>query len=226
MISLDRDVREKIKLITKHICESDGWGCIVCIKAEMQAQCALELINPPTCSLCESILPFNLANYFSVPVENEDTAIRCQQIIEKFNLTYTCPGFNLWGLCPCKGDDNLTDENSEKIRNKFKDLSSGRLVYAYYWKDTNLPVYVGSTVNLLTRDKAWSKMAKTPKNNSRFGKLLHQYGRESFILKILEPKTTWDASLWLEDYWMKKLKTRTKDGNGGMNNERAEIPWS
>jgi len=61
-------------------------------------------------------------------------------------------------------------------------------------------------------------------------------GQDFFRLEIIDwvkPKGTngWYGDVYgkshrLEDFWMKKLKTRTKDGRGGQNTSPAGIPFS
>jgi hypothetical protein len=124
-------------------------------------------------------------------------------------------------------------------RTDIREVSSASLrgherhfIYVLCRKDTGQPLYVGSSWNPWERN--WQRFQRPHFKSDRF---FASQGEDSFQLLIIdwvEPRNA--ASGWygdaynrshcLENFWMKKLKTRAKDGLGGQNTGPAGIPFS
>jgi hypothetical protein len=105
-------------------------------------------------------------------------------------------------------------------------------IYVLCLVATGQPVYVGSSWN--PWDRNWQRFHRP---RFRSDKFFASQGESSFQLLIIdwvEPHDAasgwygdaYDRSHRLENFWMKKLKTRTKDDLGGKNEGPAGIPFS
>lgn len=105
-------------------------------------------------------------------------------------------------------------------------------VYVLCIRATGQPVYVGSSWNPWERN--WQRFHRP---RFRSDKFFASQGEDFFQLLIIDWVEPHDAaSGWygdaygrshrLEDFWMKKLKTRIKDDLGGKNEGPAGIPFS
>ena len=129
-------------------------------------------------------------------------------------------------LAEAKSDAKILEADPTSLRDHAR-----HYIYVLCDKDSGQPLYVGSSWNPWERNRQ-RFLRPCFKSDDFFASQC----QDSFQLQIIDwvkPKGTngWYGDVYgkshrLEDFWIEKLKTRTKDGRGGQNTAPAGIPFS